>query len=116
LIDKKELSLLEREIDIMKKLQHANIIQLMEVVDTPQTLYLVLEFAGGGELFDAIVKKGQYSEPDAINIVKQILEAVQYIHDNGIAHRDLKVFRSSYLFAFFSSISFFLNFVFPSTY
>jgi len=81
---------LEREIDIMKKLQHPNIIQLMEVIDTPQTLYLVLEFAGGGELFDAIVNKGQYSEPEAINIVKQILEAIQYIHDNGIAHRDLK--------------------------
>jgi serine/threonine protein kinase len=43
LIDKKELSLLEREIDIMKKLQHPNIIQMMEVVDSPETLYLVLE-------------------------------------------------------------------------
>jgi serine/threonine protein kinase len=43
LIDKKELSLLEREIDIMKKLQHPNIIQLMEVIDSPDTLFLVLE-------------------------------------------------------------------------
>ncbi len=43
LIDKKEMQLLEREIDIMKKLQHPNIIQLMEVVDEPDTLYLVLE-------------------------------------------------------------------------
>lgn len=43
LLDKKELSLLEREIDIMKKLQHPHIIQLMEVVDTPETLFLVLE-------------------------------------------------------------------------
>jgi len=90
LIDKKELQLLEREIDIMKKLDHPNIIKLMEVIDTPQTLYLVLEFAEGGELFDSIVNKGQYTEPEAINIVKQILEAVQYIHTMGIAHRDLK--------------------------
>lgn len=90
LIDKKELALLEREIDIMKKLQHPNIIQLMEVIDTPETLYLVLEFAPGGELFDAIVNKGQYSEEDAAHLVKQILEAIKYVHDHGIAHRDLK--------------------------
>jgi len=90
LIDKKELSLLEREIDIMKKLQHPNIIQLMEVIDTPDTLYLVLEFASGGELFDAIVNKGSYSESDAVRIIKQILEAILYVHNHGIAHRDLK--------------------------
>lgn len=91
-IDKKELALLEREIDIMKKLNHPNIIQLMEVIDTPDTLYLIIEYAGGGELFDAIVNKGQYSENDAAKIVKQILEAIQFVHDHGIAHRDLKVF------------------------
>jgi len=90
LIDKKELQLLEREIDIMKKLQHPNIIQLMEVVDTPETLYLVLEFAAGGELFDAIVNRGSYSEQDAARIIKQILEAILFVHAHGIAHRDLK--------------------------
>jgi len=90
LIDKKELQLLEREIDIMKKLQHPNIIQLMEVVDSPDTLYLVLEFASGGELFDAIVNKGSYSEVDAAKIIRQILEAILYVHNHGIAHRDLK--------------------------
>eukprot|EP01118_Nematostelium_gracile_P002192 TRINITY_DN1241_c0_g1_i1.p1 TRINITY_DN1241_c0_g1~~TRINITY_DN1241_c0_g1_i1.p1 ORF type:complete len:497 (+),score=186.11 TRINITY_DN1241_c0_g1_i1:111-1493(+) len=90
LIDKKELALLEREIDIMKKLQHPNIIQLMEVIDSPDTLYLVLEFASGGELFDAIVNKGSYSETDAAKIIRQILEAIQYVHNHGIAHRDLK--------------------------
>jgi len=84
------LALLEREIDIMKKLQHPNIIQLMEVIDSPDTLYLIIEYAGGGELFDAIVNKGQYSEADAGKIIKQILEAIQYVHDHGIAHRDLK--------------------------
>jgi len=90
LIEKKELLLLEREIDIMKKLQHPHIIQLMEVIDTTDTLYLVLEFVSGGELFDAIVNKGSYSEVDAARICKQILEAIQYIHALGIAHRDLK--------------------------
>jgi len=90
LIDKKELTLLEREIDIMQKLQHPNIIGLVEVIDTPDTLYLVLEFASGGELFDAIVNRGNYTEAQAAVLVKQILEAIAYVHTHGIAHRDLK--------------------------
>lgn len=44
----------------------------------------------GGELFDQIVQRGTYSERDAANVVRQILEAVEYMHNNGIAHRDLK--------------------------
>lgn len=89
-LDQKELQLLFREIDIMKKLQHPNVIQLMEVVDTPDTLYLVLEFASGGELFDAIVKKGSFGEPEAVNIIKQIIQAIDYCHEQGVCHRDLK--------------------------
>jgi len=90
MVDKKEFQLLEREIDIMKKLQHPNIIQLMEVIDTVDTLFLVLEFCGGGELFDAIVSRGNYLEQDAAHVVRQILEAISYVHAHGIAHRDLK--------------------------
>lgn len=89
-IDEKELQLLEREIDIMKKLKHPHIIGLLNVVDTADMLYLVLEIAPGGELFDAIVDRGNYTESDAARIVKQMLEAIQYIHKQGIAHRDLK--------------------------
>jgi len=48
-------------------------------------------FLKGGELFDEIVKRGCYSEKDAANIVKQILSAVAYLHEVGVAHRDLKV-------------------------
>lgn len=89
-IDAKELALLEREIDIMRKLKHPHIISLLDVIDTPQTLYLVLQMAEGGELFDAIVDRGNYTESDAAKIVKQMLEAIHYIHQQGIAHRDLK--------------------------
>jgi len=49
-----------------------------------------LEFASGGELFDAIVQKGKFSEWDAIVCVRQILQALQYVHENGIVHRDIK--------------------------
>lgn len=85
-----ELQLLQREIDIMHKLRHPNIISLEEVFDEPENIYLVLELVTGGELFDQIVSRGMYSERDAANIVRQILEAVAYMHENGIAHRDLK--------------------------
>jgi len=74
----------------MQKLQHPNIIQLVEVIDTADTLFLVLEFASGGELFDAIVAKGSYSESEAAKIVRQIIGAIHYVHGHGIAHRDLK--------------------------
>jgi calcium/calmodulin-dependent protein kinase I len=85
-----ELQLLQREIDIMKKLKHGHIIALEEVFDEPDYIYLVLELVTGGELFDQIVARGVYTEKDAAQVVKQILEAVSYMHENGIAHRDLK--------------------------
>jgi len=85
-----ELQLLQREIDILKKLHHHNIILLKDVYDEKETIYLVMELVQGGELFDQIVSRGTYSEADAANIVRQILDAVAYMHDNGIAHRDLK--------------------------
>jgi len=85
-----ELQLLQREIDIMKKLKHKNIISLEEVYDEPDNIYLVMELVTGGELFDQIVSRGTYGERDAATIVQQILCAVEYMHGNGIAHRDLK--------------------------
>jgi len=85
-----ELQLLHREIDIMSKLHHKNIIALEEVFEEEETIFLVLELVTGGELFDQIVSRGTYSERDAANTIRQILEAVAYMHDNGIAHRDLK--------------------------
>jgi len=85
-----ELSLLRREIDIMKKLNHEHIISLTDFFEDNNTIYLILELAVGGELFDQIISRGSYSERDAANIIKQILLATTYMHENGIAHRDLK--------------------------
>eukprot|EP01120_Amphizonella_sp_Union-15-10_P010188 TRINITY_DN4049_c0_g1_i1.p1 TRINITY_DN4049_c0_g1~~TRINITY_DN4049_c0_g1_i1.p1 ORF type:complete len:492 (-),score=99.60 TRINITY_DN4049_c0_g1_i1:94-1569(-) len=85
-----ELLVLQREIDIMEKLSHKNIIQLIETYDENEFIYLVLELVTGGELFDQIVSRGAYGERDAAIITKQILEAIDYMHSNGIAHRDLK--------------------------
>ncbi|KYR03122.1 putative protein serine/threonine kinase [Tieghemostelium lacteum] len=83
--------LLLREIEIMKKVgDHPNILKLYEVYETTRHLHLVLELVKGGELFDKIVQRGEYSEQDASKIVRQIVSAVGHLHASGIAHRDLK--------------------------
>jgi len=94
-IDKKkvegdDIKLLRREIQIMKKLNHANILKLFEVYEDDESFYLVMELVRGKELFDKIVERGMYSERDAANIIAQVVSAVDYLHENGIAHRDLK--------------------------
>jgi calcium/calmodulin-dependent protein kinase I len=81
---------LQTEVEILKKVKHPNIISLKDLYDTPEELFLVMELVTGGELFDKIVQKGQYSEKDAAAMVKKILGAVDYLHHNNIAHRDLK--------------------------
>jgi len=88
--DESQINTLRSEIDIMKKLKHRNIIQLFDVYEEPDNIYLVIELVTGGELFDHIIDKGNFSERDAANIIKQVIEAVAFMHDNGIAHRDLK--------------------------
>jgi len=84
------LIILSREIDIMKRLDHPNVLKLKEVFETKQEIALVMELINGGELFYKIVEKGNYSEQDAASIVKQTVEGVCYLHKHGIAHRDLK--------------------------
>jgi len=85
-----KMHLLEREIKIMKKLKHPHILPLVEVFENKETIFLVLQMVSGGELFDKIVERGNYSEKDASNIVRQILGAVSYLHSEGVVHRDLK--------------------------
>eukprot|EP01097_Dermamoeba_algensis_P006627 TRINITY_DN412_c0_g1_i8.p1 TRINITY_DN412_c0_g1~~TRINITY_DN412_c0_g1_i8.p1 ORF type:complete len:376 (-),score=98.78 TRINITY_DN412_c0_g1_i8:277-1404(-) len=90
MVEGDDIILLKREISIMKKIDHPNILKLFEVYEEEEDFYLVMELVNGKELFDKIVDRGQYSEKDASNIVKQIVAAIEYLHDKGIAHRDLK--------------------------
>jgi len=81
---------LKMEVDILKKVNHPNIIALKELFDTPDKLYLIMELVTGGELFDKIVEKGSYTENEASQLVRKIVSAVDYLHNLGIVHRDLK--------------------------
>jgi len=89
-VDRDDMLLLSREIDIMKKVDHPNVLSLREIFETSKQLALVMELVIGGELFFKIVDRGCYSEKDAASIVRQIVNGVKYLHSLGIAHRDLK--------------------------
>ncbi|XP_017051422.1 calcium/calmodulin-dependent protein kinase type 1 isoform X2 [Drosophila ficusphila] len=94
IIDKKALKgkeeSLENEIRVLRRLTHPNIVQLLETYEDKSKVYLVMELVTGGELFDRIVEKGSYTEKDASHLIRQILEAVDYMHEQGVVHRDLK--------------------------
>lgn len=80
----------EAEKSLGPRLTHPNIVQLLETYEDKNKVYLVMELVTGGELFDRIVEKGSYTEKDASHLVRQILEAVDYMHEQGVVHRDLK--------------------------
>nr|XP_017016790.1 MAP/microtubule affinity-regulating kinase 4-like [Drosophila kikkawai]XP_017016792.1 MAP/microtubule affinity-regulating kinase 4-like [Drosophila kikkawai] len=94
-IDKTQLNTsarqkLYREVKIMKLLNHPNIIRLFQVIESERTLYLVMEYASRGELFDHLVKNGRMRERDARVIFRQLVSAIQYCHSKFVVHRDLK--------------------------
>jgi calcium/calmodulin-dependent protein kinase I len=87
---RRALDKLWREINIMRQVKHPNILQLFEVFDSRQYIYIVIEFVSGGELFEQIVDSNGLPENRAAPIIKQISHAVQYLHSLNIVHRDVK--------------------------
>ena len=85
---------IQREISILKKVDHPNIIKLYEVFEDDKYIYLIMEQCKGGELFDKIInhiqKKKMFSEKEAASIFYQVISSLSYCHNNGICHRDLK--------------------------
>ena len=85
---------LMREVNLMIKLDHPNIIKLYEYYENEKSIYLIMELCTGGELFDRIVENTengiQYTEKQAATLFRQMMDAINYCHKNGIVHRDLK--------------------------
>ncbi len=81
---------LRREVDIMKRLNHTNIVKFIEVFETADSLMMVMEYCPGEELFDVILARKYFTEEDAKPIFAQIAKALYYLHSLNIIHRDIK--------------------------
>ncbi|XP_014805498.1 PREDICTED: serine/threonine-protein kinase DCLK2 isoform X1 [Calidris pugnax] len=82
--------LIENEVSILRQVKHPNIIMLIEEMDTPTELYLVMELVKGGDLFDAITSSTKYTERDGSAMVYNLASALKYLHGLNIVHRDIK--------------------------
>ncbi|XP_039366431.1 calcium/calmodulin-dependent protein kinase type 1B isoform X3 [Mauremys reevesii] len=80
----------ENDIALLRQVHHENIVALENIHETPTHLYLAMQLVTGGELFDRILERGHYTERDASRLLRQLLEALSYLHQLGIVHRDLK--------------------------
>ncbi|KAK3595087.1 hypothetical protein CHS0354_043187 [Potamilus streckersoni] len=93
-IDKSKLKgkehMVENEIEIMKDCNHPNIVKLYEEYETVDKIYLVMELVKGGDLFDAITQSVKFGEVDSAHMVKDLCNALFYLHSRIIVHRDLK--------------------------
>ncbi|CCH60995.1 hypothetical protein TBLA_0D05010 [Henningerozyma blattae CBS 6284] len=85
-----QLQMLYDELSILQRLHHPNIVQFKDWFESKEKFYIVTQLATGGELFDRILKRGKFTEVDAVKIIIQMLKAIEYIHSQNIVHRDLK--------------------------
>ena len=81
---------LEREIEILKKLKHPNIVQLYSVIETEKQLFIIMEYIKGQELYQYILLKKRLQEDEACLFFQQIISGIEYLHKLKIAHRDIK--------------------------
>ncbi|XP_076943507.1 CBL-interacting serine/threonine-protein kinase 4-like [Bidens hawaiensis] len=79
-----------REVNAMRRLNHKNILKLHEVMATKTKIYLVMELAAGGELFTQLIRHRRMKEPTARFYFQQLVSALNFCHENGVMHRDLK--------------------------
>ncbi|QIW96390.1 hypothetical protein AMS68_001908 [Peltaster fructicola] len=78
------------ELDMLQHTRHRHIVRFVDYFESRDKFYIVTQLATGGELFDRICQKGRFTEKDASDTMRQVLEAVDYLHHKDIVHRDLK--------------------------
>lgn len=95
--DQDDYDAIKTEIEILGKLEHPNIIRLIEIFEktgkmnkTVKKVYIVMELVSGGELFDKIVHKKTFHESEARVVIRKVLEVLKFCHEKGVVHRDLK--------------------------
>lgn len=82
---------LRREVEVLKSLRHERVVTLLEFYETDSSMYLVMEFLEGGDLFHAIKDRGNLPEAEARRLFHELCEAVEYLHSENVVHRDLKL-------------------------
>ncbi|EMR61549.1 hypothetical protein MGN70_005827 [Eutypa lata] len=78
------------ELDMLQRLKHPHIVRFVDWFESRDKYYIVTELATGGELFDRICEQGKFTEKDASQTIRQVLDAVDYLHSKNVVHRDLK--------------------------
>uniref|UniRef100_A0A2K6FAB1 Doublecortin like kinase 1 n=1 Tax=Propithecus coquereli TaxID=379532 RepID=A0A2K6FAB1_PROCO len=86
----KQEHMIQNEVSILRRVKHPNIVLLIEEMDVPTELYLVMELVKGGDLFDAITSTNKYTERDASGMLYNLASAIKYLHSLNIVHRDIK--------------------------
>ncbi|OHT04233.1 CAMK family protein kinase [Tritrichomonas foetus] len=81
---------IRREISLMRLFDHPHLLQLVDVMESQAHLYIILEYASHGELFDFLVESGSLSVDDAVKFFRQIIFGLEFLHNHAICHRDLK--------------------------
>ena len=83
-LDRRALSKLLNEIEVMKTLDHPNIVKLLRVMKTPRYVFLIMELCTGGELYDGLASRGAYNMKRVASLTEQMLSAIRYCHSKGI--------------------------------
>src|SRR5690349_8869549 len=87
----RQVQALMNEINILRDIDHPNVIKLHKVYETSSHIHLVLDYLEGGDLLDKIEKNGPMLEKKSIKLIRKVLEVVNYLSSKGIVHRDIKL-------------------------